>query len=385
MLPILLLLGAVVDYGRAMTMKSRLQEAVDAGALQAARHPALTQAERQTLAQNIALANLGGLASTLNPTIIETEPSGNFKVTATAAVSAAFMQLLQFDTIPITVTATASITGRSASSASVCLLALSPTISPGLLINSGVSITAPSCEIDVASTGNPAATFNAAATFNVSKICVAGTQTIQNGGAVSALSTGCAVASDPFASSLPAPPSVSCTVNGQNYAGDTTLQPGVYCGSFNFNSPGGTIKFAAGLYVFNGASLNINEGWTMDGSAGVTFYFADSSYLQINSGVTTNLVAPTTGTYANILMYEAPGLTQSSFTIDGSGGHSFAGLMHLPSRNITFNSMSNVTADSVTVVVNSLILDTDSWNIASSPLSIPTAGTTTTTSPTLIQ
>jgi Flp pilus assembly protein TadG len=382
-LPIMLVLGAAIDYSRATSMRTRLQAAVDAGALQAAGHSALTQAERQTLAQNIVRANLGSLASTLNPTITETEPSGHFKVTATASVPTAIMQLARIDSIPIGAAATAANKATGSSTANVCILALSPTISPGLLVNSAVSINAPNCEIDVASTGNPAATFNAAATFNVSKICVAGTRTIQNGGAVSALSTGCAVASDPFASSLPTPPSLACTVNSQNYSGNTTLQPGVYCGGFNFNSPAGTITFAPGLYVFKGASFNVNQGWTMDGSAGVTFYFADTSYLQINSGVTANLAAPTTGTYANILMYEAQGLSESAFTIDGSGGHSFSGLIHLPSRDITFNDMSNVTSEAVTIVVNSMIVDTDSWTIASAPLSIPATGTPST--PTLIQ
>ncbi|MGA8170168.1 MAG: TadE/TadG family type IV pilus assembly protein [Methylocystis sp.] len=380
-LPVMLLLGAAIDYGRATSMRSRLQDAVDAGAIQAASHPALTQAERQTLARNIARANLGSLATTLNPTIVETEPSGDFLVTATADVSTTVMQLARIDSIPIAVAATAKNKTISSSAGNVCVLALSPTISPGLLVNQAVSIKAPSCEIDVASTANPAATFNAAATFNVTKICLAGTQTIQNGGPVSVLSTGCAVASDPFASGLPAPPSTSCSgpeaVPAQNYTGDTTLQPGVYCGSFNFNAPAGTIKFDAGVYVLNGASFNIGAGWVMDGSAGVTFYYADQSYLQINGGVTANLAAPAAGTYANILMYEAPGLSESAFTIDGSGGHTFSGLIHLPSRDITFNNMSNVTSEAVTIVVNSIIVDTDDWNIASSPLTIPIAGTTT--------
>lgn len=383
-LPIMLILGAVIDYNRASSMRARLQEAVDASALQVARRASVTTpAERQTLAQNFALANLGSLATTLNPTITETEPSGNFKVTATASVAAAFMQLARIDAIPITSSATVMNKAVASTATSVCVLALSPTISPGLLVNNAVTINAPNCEIDVASTGGPAATFNAAATFNVSRICVAGTQTIQNGGPVSVLSTGCSVASDPFASSLPTPPSVPCTVNSQNYTGNTTLQPGVYCGSFNFNAPAGTITFAAGLYVFNGASFNVGSGWIMDGTAGVTFYYADQSYLQINGGVTANLAAPTSGTYANILMYEASGLAESAFTIDGSGGHSFSGLIHLPSRDITFNNMSTVTSEALTIVLNSVIVDTDNWSIASAPLSIPTTGTVTT--PVLIQ
>ncbi len=381
LLPVLLMLGAAVDYTRASSMKARLQDAVDSAALNAAAHASLTQAQRLSLAQSTVLLNLGTSASALNPTITETETSGDYTVTVTAAVPTAFMTIAHINSVPIAAAATATNTGASTSSSSsnVCILALSKTISPGFLVNSGVSITAPTCEIDVASTGNPAATFNASATFGVAKICVAGTHTIQNGGAVSKLSTGCTTASDPFASSLPTPTVGSCAVSNENYSGNVTLSPGVYCGNFNFNSPASTVTFNPGLYILKGASWNMNSGWEMTGT-GVTFYFADSSYIQINSGVTVNLTAPTTGTYANILMFEAPGLSESAFTINGSAGHTFAGLIHLPSRDITFNSMSNVSAEALTVVVNSLILDTDSWNIKSSPYVIPSAGAAATTS-----
>ena len=224
----------------------------------------------------------------------------------------------------------------------------------------------------MASTGNPAATFNSGDNFNVSKLCVAGTQILNNNGPMSALKTGCTVASDPFAGNLPAVTVGSCTVNSQNYSGNVTLSPGVYCGNFNFNGTG-TVTFLSGLFVIKGANWNMNSGWTMNG-AGVSFYFADTSYMQINSGVVANLTAPTSGTYANILMFEPTGLANSSFSINGQAGHSFQGLIYLPSRNITFNSMSNVTSEALTIVLNTVILNTLDWNLKSSVLSIPAAG-----------
>ena len=97
----------------------------------------------------------------------------------------------------------------------------------------------------------------------------------------------------------------------------------------------------------------------------MTFYFADSnSYIQVNSGVSVNLSAPTSGTYANILMFEPNGLSTSSYTINGSAGHVLNGLMYQPSRNITFNSQSNTSSEGLTIVVNRLILDTLSWSLA---------------------
>jgi hypothetical protein len=63
-------------------------------------------------------------------------------------------------------------------------------------------------------------------------------------------------------------------------------------------------------------------------------------------------------------MFEPAGLSISSFAVDGtSSGHLLEGVIHLPSRNITFNAASNVTSDALTLVVNQLILDSVNWSI----------------------
>jgi Flp pilus assembly protein TadG len=368
LVPITAALGVAVDYSSATQMKSRLQHAVDEAAIVAARNAGLTQAARQQLAQSSVASNLGVAAIGMNLTVNEAEPSsGLYRVDGTLLAPTTISRILHINSLTLSATATASV--GKASSSSVCLLALGTTASPGLLANSNVVINAPTCEIDVASTGNPAATFNGGDSFSVSKLCVAGTQILNNAGTIPALSTGCAVPSDPFAGKLPAVTVGSCTVSSQNYSGNLTLNPGVYCGGFNFNGSG-TVTFNPGLYVFKGVSWNMNSGWTMNGN-GVTFYFADSSYMQINSGVTVNLSAPTSGTYANILMYEPTGLSQSWFTINGDAGHSFTGLIYLPSRNITFNNMANVTSDAMTIVLNSVTLNTLNWSLKSSAYVIP--------------
>jgi Flp pilus assembly protein TadG len=371
LVPLMAFLGAALDYTAATMFKTRLQHAVDEAALVAAQNPSLTQPARQQLAISSILANLGNSASGLNVTTAESEPSsGRYQVNSTLVVPTTIMKMMKINSI--TVSATATALAGPTNSNSVCILALSQTASPGMLANSSVVINAPTCEIDVASTGNPAATFNGGDSFSVSKLCVAGTQILNNAGTISPLKTGCPVAADPFAGKLPTVTVGGCDVNSQNYSGNITLNPGVYCGGFNFNGSG-TVTFNPGLYVFKGVSWNMNSGWTMNGY-GVTFYFADSSYMQINGGVTANLTAPISGTYANILMYEPSGLPQSGFTINGQAGHNFQGLIYLPSRNITFNSMSNVTSEAMTIVVNSVILDTLNWNLKSSAYVIPGSG-----------
>ena len=197
------------------------------------------------------------------------------------------------------------------------------------------------------------------------------------------LKPNCAVPADPFAASLPAVALSACiTGYSRTPSSSFTLSPGVYCNSINFNSPNGgsaTVTLNPGLYILKGNSWNINAGWSVVGD-GVTFYFADSnSAIQWNSGVATSLIAPSSGTYANILMFESPGITTiSNLAMNGSAGHYFQGLIHLPSRNLTLNAFSGVNTDQLNLVVNSLTLNSGlTWAFQPSSYQVPGGGATT--------
>ncbi|MDH7794505.1 MULTISPECIES: TadE/TadG family type IV pilus assembly protein [unclassified Beijerinckia] len=370
--PVLIATGVAVDYSRSLAAKADLQNALDSATMAVAQNTAGDATAIGSAALNAAVAS--SHYSALSGTWTRKITDGTVTGTATAGIATTFLSLINRADVTISAKSVVATQG-SATTNNVCILVLDPTSSQSLLVNSGVTINAPKCQIDVASKGNPAAIFNSGGNFQVSKICVAGTNVIQNGGAVSSLSTGCKTATDPFAGTLPPPASATCTVSNQNYSGTNTLQPGVYCGNFNFNGSG-TLNLQPGVYVFKNTRWNLNSGWTVKGTD-VTFYFADSnSYIQVNSGVAINIAAPTTGTYANLLMYEPVGLSKSSFSVNGSAGHSFNGLIYLPSRNITFNSVSTVSSENITMVVNQLILNTINWMFASSTKTINAAGST---------
>jgi hypothetical protein len=201
------------------------------------------------------------------------------------------------------------------------------------------------------------------------KTCLQGTNTLINGGTHPNFFTGCTTASNPYVGKLPAPPSTTCVAPnnyGGNYNGGTVaLTPGVYCGGFNFNSAP-TVTLAPGVYVIKNGSWNVNGGkWS---GTGVTFYFADSSNIQFNSGMDFTLTAPTTGTYAGILIYEADGLSESPFIFDNSVQETMSGFIYLPSRDITWNSTSNQTSPVMTLVANTGTFDTMNWSLAPEPL-----------------
>ncbi len=223
----------------------------------------------------------------------------------------------------------------------------------------------------VASTQSPAAIFNT--TLNVKRICIKGSTIIKNGGANPPAVTDCSTISDPFAGKLPTVTVGSCDYNNQTYnPGNVTIDPGVYCGWTNFNGSG-TLKLNPGLYVIKGGGMTFNSGWTVTGT-GVTFYLVDqNATITFNGNVNANLSAPTTGTYANILMYEPTGLSNTNLPINGTSGSSFTGLMYLPSRDVTINSVSNMSSNSVTMVFSTLILNSTNWTIAPGALSMSVA------------
>ncbi len=364
-IPMVLAIGMAVDYARATSAKSDLQAAVDAAVLAGAKDGTTSWA---TIAGQMLSSSIRTKDFTLTSSSFVQDASGNYVGTAAGTVSTTFAGLVSVQTIQIGATATAVV---KAATDKVCILLLNTSATPGLLLNSGANINAANCQVHVKSTANPAATFNASTTLSTKKICVAGANVIDNGGTHPNLTKSCTTAADPFAGTLPTPSSATCTYSNYNINGGTvTLSPGVYCGWTNFNSSP-TVTLSSGVYVIKGGGWNFTGNLT---GSGVTFYFPDTSYIQFNGTVKLNLTAPTTGTYANLLMYEATGLSKSSFTMNATNGATLTGLIYLPSRGLTLNSGASATSDALTMVLDTLIVNTVSWTLDSSAKSIAASG-----------
>jgi Flp pilus assembly protein TadG len=357
--PLVGAIGTAVDYSQASDIKSRLQAALDVALLAGATQASASQI---STASAVFTGNFSGKYGAAATTSFTQNANGSLSGTATSSIKTSFLGVFGFSTIPVSATGTAA-TGSTTTqtTSNVCILLVNTLASQALLVNSGAQITAPNCEIDVLSTQSPAAMFNA--TLNVQNICIKGTNITKNGGANPPAQTSCAAISDPFAGTLPTVSANTCNYNNQVYnPGSVTLDPGTYCGSTNFNGSG-TLKLNPGLYVIKGGAMTFNSSWTVTGT-GVTFYLADqNATLTLNGGANVNLSAPTTGTYANILMFEPTGLSNTNLPINGSTGNSFAGLFYLPSRNVTINSTSNVAGNGVTMVFSTLILNATNWSI----------------------
>ncbi len=357
-LVLVVLLGAAglgLDVGRAVSMHTKMGDALDAAVLAGVR---ASPGEQVAAATRIFNANfIEDSAKNVSLTVAPTG-DGEFSGTATAQLDTTLAGMLGIKQLNLKTVSKAAASGGG----TVCILVLNKTASQAFLVNSGAEVDAPDCELHVESTAKPAAIFNAGSDISTQRICIYSKYIIDNGGTHPNLELECITSNDPFAGKLSNPSSSSCTYSNLNFnGGNVTLNPGVYCGWINFNnSP--NVTFKPGVYVIKSGGWNVNGGkWS---GSGVTFFYADQSKIQFNSGVAVNITAPTSGTYKDLVMFEKSGLSRSQLVFDDSRNMNLQGIIYLPSRDVTFNHGSSLTNKKMTLVVNTLILDGTRWELS---------------------
>ena len=142
------------------------------------------------------------------------------------------------------------------------------------------------------------------------------------------------------------------TGSGVTYSnGVYTISPGTYSSiTIKGTGSGNTVVFSAGTFIIDGAGgLTIPGNATISGT-GVTFYFSGSATINMTGTPTMNLTAPSSGTYAGVLMYQDPADTNTTGpSIGGNVGSTYTGVLYFPKDQLTF--FGNSTSYSVGVVV----------------------------------
>lgn len=361
-IPIFAGIALGIDYADALRKKTELQALLDGAVLTGAKDaedPAAAaktffmQTSGMTDLEYADLSGKGKVVFALKDDVLEGKVTRTFNRPIASPIGGS----------KVDISVKAEVKLRKEPGAGPCITVLA-NANQALLLNSGATMNAPNCEIHVHSTKDPAFIMNAGVDLNIAKLCVKGTKYIKNGGKVTKLETGCAVQDDPYAKKI-AEPSVSptCQTSGAKDGTSHTLNPGVHC-NVNFNgSP--TITFKPGLHIIKGP-MNINSGSTVI-AEGVTFYFADrNSKIQANGALTMRATAPTSGTYKGILMFEkwsdaASNPWTQQFVFNGSKGEYLEGIIHLPYRDVTYNSTTNINGSKISMVVNTLIVNSANW------------------------
>jgi Flp pilus assembly protein TadG len=351
------MLGAVglsVDYGRAVSQQIAMQRAMDASLLAGA--ATRDVAARVKVADDFFNANFKNGNPVPITAVFATSASGQLTGKATAHVPTTVAQVIGITSLSTGAAASATpsevVTTTSTETTSVpgvlpCIFALDPAKRGSFWLISDSDLVAPQCEVHVASTHNEAMIYDSPSDVVFKTIELKGGVKRVGGGTIANIHTASTrVAADPFAGKMPSVPVGACTytnyVNTTSSGGTTTVSPGTYCGITQFN--GNKVTMNPGLYIFKsdvaGGGLKVGAH-TIQGH-GVSFYFADNNtkLLTYASKNRNHLHAPTTGTYAGILMFEPAGLNKRTVTIDSADEQSWQGLVYLPSIDLRLVSIS---------------------------------------------
>jgi hypothetical protein len=148
-----------------------------------------------------------------------------------------------------------------------------------------------------------------------------------------------------------------------------TLSPGRYCAQIIINagtSPG-PVTFSAGVYDLE-SGMNINSGIPEVDGNGVTFYLNGGS-VNFDGTAKMNLVAPSTGNTAGILLFGTSNFTASLNINHGATGPqgAFAGAIYIPNSTLI---VDGVLSTWLLVVAHDVVLNSDS-SVSDSTNSFP--------------
>ena len=144
-------------------------------------------------------------------------------------------------------------------------------------------------------------------------------------------------------------------------SGTHIIRPGVYCGGLVITGTA-NVTFISGTYVMmpNGPTnngLSINGSGNMN-AAGVTFYNgAGSGSVSIANSGNATFVAPTSGTYAGVLLFQDPGNTTSAI-VEGGNNPRFEGALYDPNAQLTIDNIGDDAAYTI-IVAGSLVVSGD--------------------------
>jgi Flp pilus assembly protein TadG len=363
LLPTLMgLMALAIDVGFVLLRRNQMQVAADSAALLAAN--ARQHGEDISTATDMAYiaTAANGFQNQLDSTAVTVSipPGGSqsfasdtnyVRVTLTQPVHAFLAWIFGVTHTNPSATAIAGPAGNG----NPCLLTLGSSGSAALSVVGNSVVTASTCGIYINSNSPAALQLTGNATVTARTIQVVGGYTATGNVNVSAITTGAAVTADPFAS-LPMPAFNSC--NHTNYAakgnGSLTLTPGTYCGGISITGTH-AVTFSPGLYVLYGGGISFTGNAAPITGNGVTFYNSGNSTthpyqsLDLGGNVALNFTAPTTGTYAGMLVMQDPLNTQAA-TIVGNTGSTLAGNLYFPKNIVTLNGNTGTDIPIGTVV-----------------------------------
>ena len=232
-----------------------------------------------------------------------------------------------------------------------CVYVMDPTGADALSM-SGTPDMILSCGVYINSNNATALHGNGTPTLSATEIDIVGGYSFAGTLNPNPPSTGVAPMADPLAN-LPAPSvPAGCTFSAGTYSG--TLNPGVYCGGIHVGNS--TVTFNPGMYILKGGGLSTQSANSHIVGTDVTIYNTyDGTHpytgFDINANSTVSLTAPTTGTYAGVLIMEDRSIAAGTYSDTFGGGSSaaYTGIIYGPKSTMNFHGNASLTAYTIIV------------------------------------
>lgn len=358
--PVIVGVSALTLDGGLMYLQSRQAQSIaDASALAGAY--TYYNTSNLALAQAAAVAMAKENGASITSAQVTSPQTGYVTVSLTLTQSRAFSALWGAGSMSTTSSATArgiSITQPYSNCSVICL---DPSSLGSLTIDGGADLTAPSvlsalAPVQVNSTSPTALLVYNGAQVNAS-IDVVGGDSVGNGSHVTGtITTGSAAIPDPLAS-LPTPsipPATTTPMSNYSGTGPFTMQPGLYSGDVTLDS-GGAYTMQPGLYYFQGGSLNLENGSSLTGSGVTLFVDNGGGTINLQSGTTTTLTPPSSGTYSGMVYFQDRASSVTPLLSDGATIN-VKGTFYAAGAPMVFSSGSKTNSCSSQMIVKSMNL-----------------------------
>lgn len=344
--------GLASDTVQWVSWKRHLQRAADSAAFAGVYARMQSQTVTTAVATDLTINNHTGIALLAGyPTI--TYPAATSSYTNPVRVALAVRQQLGFSSIfmasapTITATATAAIVPTG----NYCVVSLENTSTTGILATGSTNLNL-GCGMITNSTSMTAAIATGSSAVTASPIAAVGGIASSNNWAAGTTFLPFTIAqADPFAAVTPTAPS-GCSPGGNltvNSNQSVTLNPSLYGGTMCYAQMtlNGTVNLGAGVYYIDGGNLSIGAQATVTGIAGVVFVLSNRSgsstatigTVTMNGGATIKLVAPSSGPYQGIALYQDRRAVDVSGNnspnkINGNSGSQFQGAFYFPKQEL---------------------------------------------------
>jgi hypothetical protein len=134
----------------------------------------------------------------------------------------------------------------------------------------------------------------------------------------------------------------------------------VVCGGGFSMTANKTVTMAPGIYIFKGGAVNLRNGH-LSGS-GVMWYFTNSvSSVYTNGNIDINLSAPTTGPYEGILFFGNRAESIASVTINGGSSQILNGALYFPTSDISYSGGSSTASTHTALIAKTITFLGDSY------------------------